>query len=205
VTVPGVAGVPAVVVPQARTPDHPVYKPNYRPNYQPYYWDNRSYHRQYRSYYAPAYPAYRPYYTFKPYFRLNLGFWVGHPVVYPYYIPPYPYSPPYPYPYSNPYAGYPYSYQANTPSYSVQTYPNTSTSVTPGGLSFEITPPYAEVHVDGEYFGTVDQFSPTQAPLWLLPGRHRLEIRAPGFETMAFDVDVQSGQVIPYQGDLRRL
>ena len=40
--------------------------------------------------------------------------------------------------------------------------------------------------------------------LGLTPGRHRLEIRAPGYQTVNFDVDVVAGEVIPYQGVMQR-
>ena len=76
--------------------------------------------------------------------------------------------------------------------------------VNTGGVSFEITPSTAEVFVDGQYMGTVGQFTPTSQPLGLTPGRHHVEIRAPGYRTMDFDVDVIAGQVIPYQGALER-
>ena len=38
----------------------------------------------------------------------------------------------------------------------------------------------------------------------LASGRHHIEIRASGYRTMAFDVDVTPGQVTPYQGTLQR-
>jgi hypothetical protein len=169
-----------------------VYRPHYQPNYR-----GNSY---YRPYYPPAHRLRyaHPYYSFRPQFRLSFGFWVGYPVIYPYYVAPYAYAAPYVYPYSS------YSYSVGTAPYAVQAAPSPSTPIAPGGLSFEIRPAGAEVYVDGEYYGTVDQFSPTEPPLWLAPGRHRIEIRYPGYETVAFDVDVQSGQVIPYQGDLRQ-
>jgi len=70
--------------------------------------------------------------------------------------------------------------------------------------AFDITPAEAGVYVDGYYMGPVAQFTPNQPPLALAPGRHHVEIREPGFEIIAFDVDILPGQVIPYQGDLRR-
>jgi hypothetical protein len=36
-------------------------------------------------------------------------------------------------------------------------------------------------------------------------GRHHIVIDAPGFEQWAFDVDIVSGQVLPYRGDLQPL
>jgi len=46
-------------------------------------------------------------------------------------------------------------------------------------------------------------FDPTSQPLGLTPGRHHIEIRAAGYQTMAFDADVTAGRMIPYQGTLQ--
>ena len=77
--------------------------------------------------------------------------------------------------------------------------------VTPGrtgGISFDIQPSNAEVYVDGQYFGTVSNYTPRTQPLALAPGRHRVEIRAQGRQNMTFDAEIQAGQVTPYQGTL---
>jgi PEGA domain-containing protein len=208
-TAPRVA-VPQAVVPQVVQPRIDVirpgdfayrsdYRPNYRPNYRP------DYRPDYRPNYGPAYRGdYRtryPYYTFRPRIRIGFALWVGHPVRYPYVIPPVAYSYPYypQYPFGTP--AYPYPY----PSTVYQTTrPIPVPAAAPGGLSFDITPPDAEVFIDGQYVGVVSQFSPTQPPLWLAPGRHRVEIRMPGYDPVVFDVDIISGEVIPYQGDMRR-
>jgi hypothetical protein len=73
-----------------------------------------------------------------------------------------------------------------------------------GGLSFEITPDTAELWVDGKLVGTVGQFTPTTQPLGLEAGHHQIEIRATGYHTTNFDVDVIAGQVTPYKGELER-
>jgi PEGA domain-containing protein len=128
----------------------------------------------------------RPYYAFRPRWSLGYGLWVGYPVAYPYY---YPYPAPYP-----------------DPNYPTYPYPSDSVNVTPsaiGWLSFDITPTYADVYVDGQYVGTVADFGPTTQPLSLAPGRHYVSIRAAGFAPMVFDVDVLPGQVLPYQGSMR--
>ena len=95
---------------------------------------------------VPSYtyrPFARPFYAFRPHLSLGFSLWVGYPVAYPVYVNAYP---------------YPY------PSYS---YPAYTTGVvgpsTVGGLSFDITPADAGVYVDGEYVGTVADFSPTGA------------------------------------------
>ena len=71
-------------------------------------------------------------------------------------------------------------------------------------MSFQITPGSAAVFVDGTYIGTAGTFGPSSQPLGLIPGRHHIEIRAEGYQTMTFDADVTAGQVIPYQGTLQR-
>ena len=71
-------------------------------------------------------------------------------------------------------------------------------------MSFEITPSSAAVLVDGTYVGTVADFGPSSQPLGLPPGRHHIEVRADGYQTMAFEADVTAGQVLPYQGTLQR-
>jgi hypothetical protein len=72
-----------------------------------------------------------------------------------------------------------------------------------GGVSFEITPSTAAVFVDGTYVGTVADFGPSSQPLGLAPGRHHVEVRAQGYQTLPFDADVVAGQVIPYRGTLQ--
>ena len=73
-----------------------------------------------------------------------------------------------------------------------------------GGVALEINPGDADVFVDGEYAGRVEDFDGTEQPLTLTPGTHRIEVQAQGYEPMIVDVGVQPGQVIPYRGDLRR-
>ncbi len=140
--------------------------------------------RPYR--YAPyAYRShryYRPYYSFRPRLSIGFGMFIGYPVAYPYTIYPTP---------ARVYGYYP-------PPGTVTAAPSSY-----GGISLEIGPPDADVYVDGEYVGRAGDFGPALAPLTMIPGRHRIEIAAPGYETLAFDVDVIPGQVIPYQGTLR--
>jgi hypothetical protein len=175
--------------------------------------------------FAPA-RFFRPYYTFRPRLSLGFGLWAGFPIAYynsyydPFYDPYYydPYANSYPYPA----AGYPYpaaGYPAYPPSVDPSsTYPQApyppqtgSVGVQPGqdprnmgGVSFEITPTTAQVFVDGSYVGTAGEFGATTQPLGLTPGRHQIEIRAPGYRTMSFDVDIVAGQVVPYQGKLQQ-
>jgi len=159
----------------------------------------------------------RPFYAFRPRFSLGFGLWAGFPVAYPYYYDysyaypyaPYPYASAYPYPY--PASGYPASgYPAATyptQSYPQQPYPssglNDAQRQDAGGVSFEITPSTARVIVDGTEVGSVAEFSPTATPLTLTLGRHHIELRAAGYQTMAFDAEILAGQVIPYRGEMQ--
>jgi hypothetical protein len=162
---------------------------------------------------------YRPYYSFRPRFSLGFGLWAGYPVTYPYYYDDYAYPYPYPvYGYGSPSYGYSTGYAmpaypqygSVTPSYPAEQAPNPSGGVQPGeqpttgGVSFEITPSDAAVLVDGTYVGTVADFGARSQPLGLVAGRHHIEVRASGYQTMTFDADVTAGQVIPYQGTLQR-
>jgi len=123
-------------------------------------------------------PLYRPYFVFRPRVYVGFGVWAGYPVAWPYV-----YAYPYPYPYP-------------VPAYA---YPPPAASA---GVSFDITPSDASVFVDGTLVGAVNNFSPTSTPLTLVPGRHHIEVRAPGYKTLKFDVDAIAGQVIPYHGAL---
>ncbi len=74
-----------------------------------------------------------------------------------------------------------------------------------GGLRLKVTPDSAQVYVDGYYAGTVDQFNSWYQKLALQPGPHKIELRAPGFQTAIFDVDIRAGETITYKGDLAPL
>jgi hypothetical protein len=140
------------------------------------------------AYYAPYYYA-RPYYTgpyvYRPHFSISFGIWAGYPV-------PYAYAYPYPVPV--------YGYGA--PSAEVAVGPN---STQYGGAALEITPAEATVYVDGGYAGLVRDFDGTKQTLTLAAGHHRIEISAPGYETMSFEFDTVPGQIVPYRGDLQPL
>jgi hypothetical protein len=127
-----------------------------------------------------GYDPFRPYY-FRPRYRLGFGVYIGYPVqyyAYPYPVPVYGYGAPYSEVYVGPNATY-------------------------GGVALEIRPDDGAVYVDGAYAGIVRDFDGTRQPLTLTPGPHHIQIDQTGFEPLAFDVTVQPGQVIPYQGDLR--
>jgi hypothetical protein len=135
--------------------------------------------------------GYQPYvYNFRPRLRVGVGIYLGYPVPYPVYDP-YVYSAPV-YGYPGPEPGYPTSGVTAAPG-----------SAAYGGVSLEISPANATVDVDGGYAGVVADFSDPSRPLSLVAGRHHVQLQAPGYAPMGFDVDVVAGQVIPYRGDLQ--
>ena len=148
----------------------------YAPRYEPRYsprYSPRIYGS--RSYYRP--------YVFRPRFSIGFGIFAGYPV---------------PYTYSYPYPIEVYGYRA----------PRERVMITPGspyygGVALEMTPYDADVFVDGEYAGKVEDFDGTNQPLTLAAGSHQIEVQAPGYEPMRVNVEIQPGQVIPYRGDLR--
>jgi hypothetical protein len=184
----------------------------------------------YRSFSRPYY-TFRP--RISVGFGLYAGYSVGYPYYGYGYGYPYLYRYDYGYPYPYPYASYPYPYAYSGSGYpypdyrpsanatsTYQNYPQQappaqggqgSIGVAPGtpqrssgGISFDIAPSNAQVYIDGEYVGLVSNFSPTSQPLTLAPGRHHVEIRLVGYQTMTFETEVTSGQVVPYQGTMQR-
>jgi len=145
---------------------------------------------------------FHPYYAFRPHVAVGLGLWAGYPFAYPYafYNPYYyPYYPYYSYNFYPPYGSTSSTYDSTYGSVS-----SSADQTNMGGLSFDITPSIADVFVDNVRIGTVGEFTSTTQPLGLSAGRHHIEIRATGYQTMSFDVDIIAGEVIPYQGSLER-
>jgi hypothetical protein len=168
--------------------------------------------------------GFTPYYSFRPRFAVGIGLFVGYPVAYPCGYGYYPggYAD-YGYPYGYPCGGYPYDpyYGYSAPYNSYNSYgsgysspvtdpgyvsaapaaPTTAASV--GGVSLDLNPPAAAVFLDGVYVGVASDFSPTQPPLTIAAGKHRLELRAQGYASLAFDLTVVAGQVTPFQGAMQ--
>jgi hypothetical protein len=74
-----------------------------------------------------------------------------------------------------------------------------------GDLRLEVEPKTAEVYVDGYYAGIVDQFNGHFHHLAMAPGGHNIEVRATGFQPLAFSVYVQPDRTIDYKGTLTPL
>jgi len=145
---------------------------------------------------------YRPYYYgYRP--GLTIGFYAGFG--YPY---GYPYGYGYPYPY---YSGYPYGYYGNgygyygTPGYALPppAYVSASPGYAYGGVRITDAPPDAQVFVDGYYMGIADDFDGPTQHLNLTAGPHQIEIRAAGYQPIAFNVNVQPGRTITYRAPIQ--
>jgi PEGA domain-containing protein len=74
-----------------------------------------------------------------------------------------------------------------------------------GNLRLEIEPNTAQVYVDGFYVGTVDALNRSGTGLTLTAGWHRLEFRAPGYETPAINVTIEANRPTSYRGELKPL
>ena len=145
----------------------------------------------YRNYY---YRGYRP--------TVNLGFFYGRPGYFGSYGRPFyrygyrPYGyPAYGYPgYASPYGYAPWGYGYG--GYSGRPY---------GGIRIDLPQRDAEVFADGYFVGTVNDFDGVFQQANLEAGPHRIEIRAAGFETITFDVNIEPGRTITYRSSLRPL
>lgn len=161
-------------VPRTNAPAYsPRYEPRYAPRYTPRYDPRWNGRYVVPRHYEPRW--YQPRFYYRPYvFRPRLSIGFG---IFAGYPVPYTYS-------------YPYAYRAYGASYY-------------GGVSLDIAPFNGAVYVDGIYTGLVEDFDGTNEVLTLRAGRHRIEVEAPGYAPLVFDVDIIPGQVIPYRGDLQ--
>ena len=74
-----------------------------------------------------------------------------------------------------------------------------------GSLRLKIKPRDAQVFVDGYYVGNVDSFDGMFQRLTIDAGGHKIEIRAPGYETVQFDVLITPGETVTYKGEMERV
>ena len=72
-----------------------------------------------------------------------------------------------------------------------------------GALRLKIKPRDAQVYVDGYFVGVVDDFDGVFQKLGIDAGGHRIEIKAPGHETISFDVLITPNETVTYKGELR--
>jgi hypothetical protein len=70
-----------------------------------------------------------------------------------------------------------------------------------GLLRLAVTPTSAQVFVDSYYVGTVEDIN-AQRVIQLEAGPHRLEIRAPQYQTVSVDVRILALETVTYRGAL---
>jgi hypothetical protein len=71
-----------------------------------------------------------------------------------------------------------------------------------GSVRLKIKPVEATVYVDGYYVGIVDEFDGVFQRLRLDAGPHRIETRAPDYNTLSFDVLVQPDHTTTLRGEM---
>jgi len=71
-----------------------------------------------------------------------------------------------------------------------------------GGLQLALEPRSAQVFVDGQYAGVVDDFAGYYRHLPLPAGNHRIEVIASGYLPLVFDVTVIPDRTITYRQTL---
>ena len=74
-----------------------------------------------------------------------------------------------------------------------------------GSIRIETIPGSAQVFVDGFYMGLAEEFGLLGHPMTLSAGSHRIELRAPGYETLSFSVIIEPNEILRYRGDLQSL
>lgn len=148
---------------------------------------------------VPRPPDARP--STRPAPRPPVRYLDGRTLTYPYYFYDFDLF------YRFPYGIYPFSYYPYPP-YSYPVPPTacvTAEGATegeaaePGALRLDIPQKEAAVYIDGYYVGAVEDFNGEAERLALRPGPHHLELRAAGFQTLTFDVNIQPGKTITYR------
>jgi hypothetical protein len=74
-----------------------------------------------------------------------------------------------------------------------------------GSLTLDVQPGNAQVFVDGYYVGTPDDLAINRGALALEPGPHKVDLTAPGYEPVSFDVRLTGDQPITYSRSLKRI
>jgi hypothetical protein len=143
--------------------------------------------RPLRSYYYPYY-GFGDRYPYRHGLSFGLSYGYPYGYGYPYYGAPYGYSYGGYYPSGYGYGGY---------------YGGGYRGSAFGGVRIEGAVRNAEVYVDGYYAGIVDDFDGAFQRLELESGAHEIEIRAPGFPPLNYDVNVQPGQTLTLHANVR--
>jgi hypothetical protein len=152
--------------------------------YDPYYYGGVGYgFGFYTGYCSPAY------------YSCDQGFY-GYP-----FYSPFGFGYGIPSGYFDPYYSDPYNYGSGYGAYSSQVYGGHDQ----GSLKLKVKPRNAKVYVDGFYAGVVDEFDGAFQKLTLNGGRHKVELRADGYETTEFDVLITPEQTVTFAGDMKKV
>jgi hypothetical protein len=73
-----------------------------------------------------------------------------------------------------------------------------------GNLRFETHPETAQVFVDGNYTGIVQDYGMDGRPLELAVGQHSVELKAAGYMPVSFNINISSDRPSRFRGDLQR-
>jgi hypothetical protein len=145
-------------------------------------------------------------YYYDPYYYGGFGYGFGYGYYdqgyygYPFYSP---FGMGYgiPYGYFDPFYGDPYEYGGGYGAYSSRVYGGHDQ----GNLKLKVKPRNAKVYVDGYYVGVIDEFDGAFQKLTLNGGRHKVELRAEGYETAEFDVLITPEQTVTFAGDMKKV
>ncbi|MEX2663811.1 MAG: PEGA domain-containing protein, partial [Vicinamibacterales bacterium] len=149
---------------------------------------------------AGSYYYYDPYYRFSSYYgRVPYGYYAGYGFGVGYFYDPWMWGfySPYGYGSYDPYYGG--GGGGGYSQYSRSRYRDV------GSLRLKVKPDFGQVYVDGYYVGEVDSFDGVFQKLPIDAGAHRVEIRAPGYETVQFEVMVIAGETVTYKGEMKRI
>lgn len=113
---------------------------------------------------------------------------------------------PYYFPGPFPYAAAPYYETSIAETYRMsmaETYRQRQREAARGGLVLESVPGVAQVFVDGSYVGLAEEFGSGGRAINLDAGTHRVELRAPGYETLTFSVAIEPHRIVRYRGEMQ--
>ena len=71
-----------------------------------------------------------------------------------------------------------------------------------GSVRLRVKPSNGKVYLDGTFMGVVDQFDGLTDHLAAPVGRHEIEVRADGYDTLTLAVDVEPDKTVTVRGSL---
>jgi hypothetical protein len=127
-----------------------------------------------------------------------------YPPVMVYPGPIYPGGAYYPFGYAYPYSYYEVSLAETYRLSMAESYLRRQRETARGSLAIQAQPPSAQVFIDGHYAGLAEEFGPGGGATTLNAGSHRIELRAPDYETLTFSVMIEPNGLAHYRGDMQR-